>query len=712
MSDNPSTQYRHLLPGPSRGDPPGGAPPPKINISVPKRSAVRTACEFCRKRKAKCDGRRPRCSACIANDKECQYITHPYEAEANAVKRKHDMLQERVSEHENLYSSLKTRQPEEVDEILRRIRAGGDVKSVTDDIQQGSLLLQLTSPPTTHQRLSGVSGASSSRSGTQQHGTAHPAPPGAERHTSFVHLPRARITSPSDHPEHVFEQTWRNTQHMYVGDNVFIDLPGYTLPLSKWTSVLNNDRLLGHLLLLFWTWDTICNRILDRTMFETDLKALDPSVAARPHELRFCSPFLVNALLALYTTNQSTFDVAGDSNSRGRAFVREAERLLRVEDTHPSLPVAQGLALMYVYESALGSGETALSYQGLMQERYLALRLDEIPRSTDTALSGSRQRGEAHALSWIQWGFYVWDWKPMHGLCHRLAIQKPSRTQAWHDEATSPLCERDNPDYWWFPYPVSVVPQRSWKREIFDAECHFTEIMEQVMEFLIPLEQGSPPHHHRRKALELYSKIIDWKFTLPQRLRAESAVVPAALLLHLGVDLAIINILRPFDGFSKEEFGPFDPVAMSYAHASNAMSTIWHFRALYTLRNEHWIIQACSVCVFRVLFDIESNPIQLEAFVKACRALLELGESFPVAQEVLLSLESVVKKRRLALPSYAQDHFSSLLGDYDPDFMEFTVVKVRDHSVIVEKVDSEGHQGHFTLSGLLSAVAPRESGPD
>ena len=83
---------------------------------------------------------------------------------------------------------------------------------------------------------------------------------------------------------------------------------------------------------------------------------------------------------------------------------------MKLEDTRPSLPVTQGMALMYVYEGALGDGESALEFHTLMQQRYKALRLDDIQRSTDTAIAGSRQRAEAHALSWIQWGFYVWDW--------------------------------------------------------------------------------------------------------------------------------------------------------------------------------------------------------------------------------------------------------------------------------------------------------------
>ncbi|KAH7231739.1 uncharacterized protein BKA55DRAFT_474284, partial [Fusarium redolens] len=89
----------------------------------------------------------------------------------------------------------------------------------------------------------------------------------------------------------------------------------------------------------------------------------------------------------------------------------------------------------------------------------------------------------------------------------------------------------------------------------------------------------------------------------------------------------------------EERTGPFDPVTTSYAHASNAILAIWHSRALYTLRNEHWMIQASSVCAFRVLLGIDSSPIQLETFVKACQALAELRESFPVAKDVILSIE-------------------------------------------------------------------------
>ncbi|KAK2468206.1 hypothetical protein H9L39_19852 [Fusarium oxysporum f. sp. albedinis] len=542
---------------------------------------------------------RPSCSTCIVAGRECRYAAHPHELQPAAIKRKYDELQERMVDHEKLYDTLRTRQPEEVEEIHRRIQAGGDVKSVMEDIQEGNLLLELTSSPAfTPQQLPAQSVPS---------------------HQAVPYGPLA-------------------------GD------PQAQLPVKEGPLSFGQPRLTSP-------------RVIDRNILEEDLKSLDPSSpsSSPPAMLLFCSPFLINALLAvscLYTKNQATFHVLGDLNSRGKAFAIEAVRQLALEDTGPSLPVVQGLALMRIYEGALGSGVTALGYHSRMQARYLALRLEEIPRSADITIAGVRQRTEAHALSWIAWGFCIWDQKSIHGLCRRSVIRKPKRPKTWRDQSTSPLYKKFNPGYWWFPYPVSVVPQNALKGEIFDAECDLTELTEQILNFLTPLEEGWPPRRNTQRALELYTELTRWKYSLSERLRVENAVLPSAILLHLNIELLIISVLRPFDGLTKEEFGPFDPVTMSYAHANNAMWVMWHFRALYTLRNEHCMIQAASICAFRVLFGIETSTVQLETFAKACRALIELGESFPAAKEVILSINSVAKKVRLELPLYVNDNLS------------------------------------------------------
>jgi hypothetical protein len=51
----------------------------------------------------------------------------------------------------------------------------------------------------------------------------------------------------------------------------------------------------------------IGNRIIDRSMFEMDMKQLDPATV-HLEELCFCSPFLVNALLAYSCIRASKSD--------------------------------------------------------------------------------------------------------------------------------------------------------------------------------------------------------------------------------------------------------------------------------------------------------------------------------------------------------------------------------------------------------------------
>ncbi|EXK75699.1 hypothetical protein FOQG_19535 [Fusarium oxysporum f. sp. raphani 54005] len=259
MSESHPSRYRHLLPGPMRGGPPDPPPP---RMAVPKRSMVKVACDACRQRKAKvsiqtiqpsanqCDGRRPSCSTCIVAGRECRYAAHPHELQLAAIKRKYDELQERMIDHEKLYDTLSARQPEEVKEILRRIQAGGDVKSVTEEIQEGDLLLELTSSPAFIPQQLPARNVLSHQAVPYGPLAGDPQAqlPVREGPISFG---QCRITSPYDHAEHIFEEAWRETQYRYAEDRVFIDLPGYTLPVSRWTTVSNDDKLLSHLLMLF-----------------------------------------------------------------------------------------------------------------------------------------------------------------------------------------------------------------------------------------------------------------------------------------------------------------------------------------------------------------------------------------------------------------------------------------------------------------------------
>ncbi|KAH7477726.1 hypothetical protein FOMA001_g9808 [Fusarium oxysporum f. sp. matthiolae] len=133
------------------------------------------------------------------------------------MQRKNDLLEERIVDYEHLYDSLKTRQPEEAQEILRWIRAGKGIKSVTENFQ-GSLLLQPTFPAASHAPLSTSPDTTPSNPMTRNTATGSPGFASSQAHylgseQRFIrcHPPRARLTSRYEHPEYIFEKTWRDT---------------------------------------------------------------------------------------------------------------------------------------------------------------------------------------------------------------------------------------------------------------------------------------------------------------------------------------------------------------------------------------------------------------------------------------------------------------------------------------------------------------------
>lgn len=67
------------------------------------------------------------------------------------------------------------------------------------------------------------------------------------------------------------------------------------LPVSRWTSVSKNERLLNHLLILFWTWDHVLARIVHRELLLESLSTEAPGGS----DFEFCSEFLINSILAI-----------------------------------------------------------------------------------------------------------------------------------------------------------------------------------------------------------------------------------------------------------------------------------------------------------------------------------------------------------------------------------------------------------------------------
>jgi hypothetical protein len=131
-----------------------------------------------------------------------------------------------------------------------------------------------------------------------------------------------------DHPQYVFEEAWSNTRDMFADPTLSVRIASLDLPVSRWTSVPIDNGTLNHILLLFWTWDMIGNRVIDRTMFEEDMRNLDFE-STHQDELRFCSPFLVNAILALSCVSTAAYSLVSRMSLTNPVLHNEQRHLPR-----------------------------------------------------------------------------------------------------------------------------------------------------------------------------------------------------------------------------------------------------------------------------------------------------------------------------------------------------------------------------------------------
>lgn len=113
----------------------------KRTVPVPKRARVTAACEVCRTRKSKCNGRRPKCDKCISHDTPCHYV----ETENRQIRQMYKALHDRQSAYEELFNCLRTMAEKDSVDVLCRIRAGQDIKTILDHVKGADLLIQLSS---------------------------------------------------------------------------------------------------------------------------------------------------------------------------------------------------------------------------------------------------------------------------------------------------------------------------------------------------------------------------------------------------------------------------------------------------------------------------------------------------------------------------------------------------------------------------------------
>jgi hypothetical protein len=80
-----------------------------------------------------------------------------------------------------------------------------------------------------------------------------------------------------------------------------------------------------------------------------------------------------------------------------------------LEESRLSLPVAQGLCALYVYEGNFGKLSKLFDYQKRKYKMYESFELDKWTWSVGVPMDHSQAQKVEQGLSFIQWRFYVYE---------------------------------------------------------------------------------------------------------------------------------------------------------------------------------------------------------------------------------------------------------------------------------------------------------------
>ncbi|TDZ32711.1 Nitrogen assimilation transcription factor nit-4 [Colletotrichum trifolii] len=276
-----------------------------------KRQVIAVACDNCRRRKAKCDGNRPKCQHCTKRGVECHYEANQGETVSLALKRKANVLETENAQYRDLFRMVCSKTEDEAQEIFRRIRVSGDPLRVLESIRQAEMLLPT---PSTNDRV----------------------------HDSRL----AKLNEKA------------------------MEASLIRVPAKPWTAIAD-DGLVSELVTDFFSWENASTfPAIERDLFLSDMRAgnvkkakwCSPILVNAICALR--SPFVARAKQFGSITGQDL----------GKRFVEEVMQLIEKSQGRATLPTLIALVLLDHAVSIAGDESRAKVYRYMAWDRYKRIK--------------------------------------------------------------------------------------------------------------------------------------------------------------------------------------------------------------------------------------------------------------------------------------------------------------------------------------------------
>ncbi|KAF1927913.1 pathway-specific nitrogen regulator [Didymella exigua CBS 183.55] len=663
-----------------------------------KRRCISSACVPCRKRKSKCDGTTPACSACAAvYNTECLYDPNSDHRRKGVYKKDLDSLKTRNSTLQTLVQAILNYPEEDVAALVQQIRTCESLDAVAeaiaaresgggndddDDEPVSPMATPAVAPlkPTFESQLSGKIGELRLEDGSTRYigGTSH-----------LIYLGQRSEAADSPDPYAEPDEQCQQVEDAYC----------------TWTTVTSDPELVQHLIGMYFCWHYSFFTTLSKHLFLHEFQAGKPPPGSG-RKMQYCTPLLVNAMLALgchFTSLPAARAVRDDSATAGDHFFREAKRLIMEEDLHevPALPTVQALALMSVREAGCGREAKGWVYSGMSFRMACDLGLNLGMHTRDAI---DEQEEDARRITF--WGCFLFDkcWSNYLGRMPQLAnniITVPKFDVFPVEDAET-----------WSAYTDSGISQAhsqpSRTRAVALQISKLCHISSDLMNFFynpIDMDKAKGKQAELKKLSEIHVRLETWRRELPKELEPKEGGLPHMLVMHMFFQLLYIHLFRPFLKYNPDN-SPLPPNISPRKQCTQAAAMISKLLRLY--KRSHGLRQICNICVYIAhsactihLLNLPEKNAKRD-IIHGIKHLEEIAEGWLGARRTLGILSVLAKRWKVDLPEEA----SAVLARTDEKFGPWNEISTPKATRAEPAMIAEGHQATSPTQKFSPSLQP------
>jgi hypothetical protein len=446
---------------------------------------------------------------------ECIYDINSDHRRKGVYKKDIDNLKTRNSTLQTLIQAILNYPEDEVADLVHQIRTCESLDSVAENIiakengegEEDEPISLGSTPilgPTFESQLSGKMGELRLEGGMTRY-------IGGTSHLIYVDKGIEAVDSPDTYPE---------------------EYPQLEDPFCSWTTVTSDPELVQHLISMYFCWHYSFFTTLAKNLFLQEFKLGKPPPGSG-RKMQYCTPLLVNAMLALgchFSSWPGARAMRDDSATAGDHFFKETKRLIMEGDLHEvaALPTVQALALMSVREAGCGREAKGWVYSGMSFRMACDLGLNLGMHSKD-----NMDETEEDARRITFWGCFLFDkcWSNYLGRLpqlHNTIVTVPKFDVFPVEDAET-----------WSAVTDSGINQAhsqpSRTRAIALQISKLCEISSDLMNSFynpIDMDKAKGKQAELKKLSEIHMRLETWRRELPKELEPKEGGLPHMLVMQ------------------------------------------------------------------------------------------------------------------------------------------------------------------------------------